>query len=468
MSNWALKILEAEAERLVAAAADDPALRDALRSFARSLLERTEALAPASPEPLHELTLGRSPVRPLEVPRGHSEPTGSELALPMEEVERDCRQKAEALRWAVERQRRLAEGVSVVEADTPVQAELASWAETLINALYWSAEGTSASLDRLDDVAGGFEVAAESLALVREAGGSGLARVKGWDRLLPIVAEAQSALKAALHGFEADDSDQLKIFEWVRSTAARYRVFLPRYMRVEDRADPSRWSDRLARIDREFEKLARGSHARALGALDAALRQLADGDEGWPAVGAAVDAMLAEGVAPSDRRFRERLLPLIDGLPDRDDLGAGLVLVLRELDRYLATRTEPIATRPAAEASEDVKAVAHALEGRSVVLIGGLRHRQAQESLRRAFRLQELIWIATRVHQSIEPFEPVIAQREVALVLLAIRWSSHAFGDVKRFCDRHDKPLVRLPGGYSPNQVAAQIRGQVSGRLGVD
>jgi hypothetical protein len=51
-------------------------------------------------------------------------------------------------------------------------------------------------------------------------------------------------------------------------------------------------------------------------------------------------------------------------------------------------------------------------------------------------------------------------------VLLAIRWSSHSFGDVKRSCDRHGKPMVRLPGGYSPNQVAAQILAQCSGRLG--
>ena len=54
---------------------------------------------------------------------------------------------------------------------------------------------------------------------------------------------------------------------------------------------------------------------------------------------------------------------------------------------------------------------------------------------------------------------------EVALVLLAIRWSSHAFGDVQHFCDRHGKPLVRLPGGYSTNQVAAQILAQSSNVL---
>ena len=51
--------------------------------------------------------------------------------------------------------------------------------------------------------------------------------------------------------------------------------------------------------------------------------------------------------------------------------------------------------------------------------------------------------------------------------LLAIRWSSHGFGEVKDFCDRYGKPLVRLPGGYNPNQVAHQILTQIGDRLAV-
>ncbi|WP_154673818.1 hypothetical protein [Singulisphaera acidiphila] len=79
--------------------------------------------------------------------------------------------------------------------------------------------------------------------------------------------------------------------------------------------------------------------------------------------------------------------------------------------------------------------------------------------------LKELFWIETKEHQSIAAFEPAIARPDVALVLLAIRWSSHAFGDVKPYCERQGKLLVRLPGGYSPNQVAAQILAQCSEHL---
>src|SRR5205823_11315848 len=102
---------------------------------------------------------------------------------------------------------------------------------------------------------------------------------------------------------------------------------------------------------------------------------------------------------------------------------------------------------------------------RCVILIGGDRRPAAQDALQTALGLKELFWIETREHQSIEGFESYVARPEVALVLLAIRWSSHSFGEVKRFCDRYGKPLVRLPGGYNPNAVARQILAQCSERL---
>ena len=108
------------------------------------------------------------------------------------------------------------------------------------------------------------------------------------------------------------------------------------------------------------------------------------------------------------------------------------------------------------------------LTGKSVVLIGGNRRREAQESLKRALGLEDVIWIETKEHQAVDTFEPLIARTDVALVLLAIRWSSHAFGDVKQICDRHGKLLVRLPGGYNANQVAAQILAQASDQLSSD
>jgi hypothetical protein len=178
-----------------------------------------------------------------------------------------------------------------------------------------------------------------------------------------------------------------------------------------------------------------------------------------------VEEVVGAGVPPSSREVRGLLLPHLDDLPEGADLPPGFRRVMREIDRYLATR-QPPAPATSQAATGEVREVARRLSGRSAVLIGGLRRPQAQEALRAALGLEELAWIGTREHQSIRGFEAAIARPEVAVVLLAIRWSSHAFGEVQAFCDRHGKPLVRLPGGYNPAQVAAQILAQCGERLG--
>jgi hypothetical protein len=74
-------------------------------------------------------------------------------------------------------------------------------------------------------------------------------------------------------------------------------------------------------------------------------------------------------------------------------------------------------------------------------------------------------WQGSADHCSHYEFEPAIRRDDVAAVLLAIRWSSHSYAEIRAFCDRYGKPLVRLPAGYSPNQVATQILQQAGKRL---
>jgi hypothetical protein len=103
------------------------------------------------------------------------------------------------------------------------------------------------------------------------------------------------------------------------------------------------------------------------------------------------------------------------------------------------------------------------------VLIGGERRPDSYRAIKDAFGLQELYWIEGKEHRSMNDFEPYISKPDVVIVLLAIRWSSHSFGGVRSFCDKYGKIFVRLPGGYNPNQVAAQIMIQASERLnGID
>ena len=159
-------------------------------------------------------------------------------------------------------------------------------------------------------------------------------------------------------------------------------------------------------------------------------------------------------------------MPILDRMPDLGDTPQGFSLVLREIDRYLGSRDSTLDIAVTDLSTIEVKEVARLLADKKAVLIGGSRRHFAHDTLRTSLGLKELLWIETREHEPIESFEPYIARPGVSVVLLAIRWSSHSFGGVKRFCDRHGKPLVRLPGGYNPNQVAVQILAQCSGRLG--
>jgi len=112
-----------------------------------------------------------------------------------------------------------------------------------------------------------------------------------------------------------------------------------------------------------------------------------------------------------------------------------------------------------------VRRAAELLRGQTIVLIGGDRRPMAVEALTAAFDLKELIWVEGR-DQTYADFEPQVARPDVAVVILAIRWSRHGFGEVKEFCEKYNKLLVRLPGGYSPNQLAFHIMSQVGDRLG--
>jgi hypothetical protein len=426
--------------------------------------------AQAEREPLRELTLGQSrstPAAPI-VAAESGAPTGIG-SWNLELIAAFCRAKSDAARWAAERQRRIRERSEFPDDDSLSDPALIEWAGKLTDAFYWANSSESAGppdITLFDQVGGCFETVAEALVLASEQKD----RTGSMERVLKLVAEAQSLLRQSLQRIGAPaDPDQLEVYEWVRATAARHRIFLKRFMRGDDRTEPRTWPDLLARI----EALA-GSHphSQRQRAIFDELRshvghieqEGADGLD-WAAVTRLVADLVGDGVPPSNREIRDLLLPIIDSMPETEDLPASFQLVLREIDRYLATRTPAATTAAPPRLTAHVQDAARLLSGRSLALIGGDRRPEAQEVLRTALQLKDVVWISTRTHQSIKGFESVIAQPDVALVLLAIRWSSHSFGDAKQFCDQYGKPLVRLPGGYSPNQVAAQILAQCSAQL---
>ncbi len=100
-------------------------------------------------------------------------------------------------------------------------------------------------------------------------------------------------------------------------------------------------------------------------------------------------------------------------------------------------------------------------------MIGGDSRPEHAERLRTSFELAAVLWPVTNEHNaSAARLEPLIARPEVTVVLLLIRWIRHSLNDVAAMCERHDKPLVRVPGRYDVETVAPLILAPCGRRLG--
>jgi hypothetical protein len=176
--------------------------------------------------------------------------------------------------------------------------------------------------------------------------------------------------------------------------------------------------------------------------------------------------LIANGMPSSHRGLRGLLVPHLTQLRRESDRSQNLQLVLRDVDQALAHLAEPERSDETADLPEPhVDAVADMLRDRVVVMVGGDSRPPVKQTIEETFDLRELHWHDTRPHRSHMPIEPYIARPDVAVVLLAIRWASHNLGEIQTFCERYEKPLVRLPGGYNVSQIAYQIIEQASNRL---
>jgi hypothetical protein len=413
------------------------------------------------------------------VPVGPTQPQVGDADLPI--IEARSRLKAEAARWAAERQRRLRAGADYSADLEPADRGLIARAKSLPDCFLWMCHREAAlpgDLSRYDDLAGCFEAVADAAAVLRIVAAHP-DNDEPFARAMDLAAEAQSAVRVAVGMIDPGyvDNDQLKLFIWLREAAAERRTLIRRHMKRDDPADSAGWPglrERIAELagrlrkgrDRDKRRKELFNQARYhLRRIDA--DRNGEHEHDWHKVVDAIATLVDEGLPPSSVDLRNLVLPIADAFPDDLELPKNVELVLREIDRYLATR-------PAGEANGDrpepptdeVRRARDLLQGRSLVLIGGERRPPAAEALEGALGLRELIWIETREHQTHAVFEPYVARDDVAVVVLAIRWSSHGFGEVKAFCDKYAKPLVRLPAGYSPNQVAYHLIRQVGDRLG--
>ena len=322
-------------------------------------------------------------------------------------IEARCRLKAKGAKWAARRHRRIAEGANfAIDIDTVDRGLIAS-ARGLPNCFLWMCHPTAPSpsdFDQYETVGGCFDTVADAVALLGQIQDGPNAARSEFGKLLNLLAEAQSSLRVAIDAMHGPtDTDQMLVFNWLKATTTEKHVFIPRHMRIDDPADPSRWGDLYVRIEamgacmRETrrrdahrkELLAKLKHTVSCIATDAEAPLGA-----WQILIATVDELVRDGLPPSSRELRELLVPLIDRLPDLPEVPQGFQLVLREIDRDMVTRPmpdAPITTPPTPE----VREAARLLNGRSMVLIGGDRRPASCRALQDAFQLRELTWIET-------------------------------------------------------------------------
>lgn len=387
-------------------------------------------------------------------------------------IAKRSRVKAEACRWSVERRRRLEAGEDFRDFADGYR-DLVARAKSMPNCYLWMIDPRGPSLpsdEVMQTLAGCYDTLAQGAELV-----TWLLETPEVEQSLTeafyLLAEAQSALRAGLLEvlYTGEDQDQRDTFWWLRNEAFERRMFIDRYMRVDDAAAAEGWlslQNRLSALRESVEQRRKqGRERQALlnkvryHASRVARSQGVGADEDWKKMAAAIETMVAQGMPASNVEVRELLLPLEATISEME-FGPGMTAVLEELDRYQSTSTRAETIPAERQWGPEVAEVANLLRGKKVLLVGGHRRPQAQRALEEAFELEELIWPSTDKHESLSVFEPDVAKPGVAVVIMAIRWSSHSYGELKALCDKYDKLFVRLKAGYNANQVARAILDQ--------
>lgn len=394
-------------------------------------------------------------------------------------IEKRCRIKAEGCRWQLKRHRLLEQGADFRTEIQPLDTEIIDRARALQDCFLWMCNPNAPipdELSRFDDIADCFDICGDAAALLRTVSDGTPASEGYLERALDLAAEAQSMLRTMLANFDdVTDIDQVCLYQWLRQKCQEAQILIQRHMRLDDPADPSSINELRERIQtldseinqrRERDKTRRSQFNKIRYHIKLITQKPEQNhDHDWQTIARTVDSLIDEGIPPSNVELRDLLLPFVDSMPDAVVESPGIQRVLVEIDRYVASR--PTMTEPGTreQPTQSVEEVASLLTGRSILMIGGEVRPHAKEALESAFRLRELVWMKTREHNTRIDFDTDVSRSDVVVVLLAIRWSRHSYSEVVTSCDKFGKPLVRLPAGYNPNQVAEQILAQCSDRL---
>jgi hypothetical protein len=291
---------------------------------------------------------------------------------------------------------------------------------------------------------------------------------------LNLLAEAQSALRVALipTWLTLPDKDQDDSFRYLDDSTTYEQVFIPRFMKLSDPAEPAIWEDLRDRIDvfaksleqdEESTRQIRTSinkirhHAKAIAGAPGE-----DRTHDWQKIESALENLVQAG-RTREPEVIELLKPVAAGAPS----GEGFTALGRVLESVRDDSDDEDSGQER-QYSAAVAKVRDMLAGSRVVIVGGERREDAVHRIRDAFELADVEWVALPEHGSTAPAEAPIRRADTRLVLVLIRLAGHLHTEeVAMFCERHGKALIRMPAGYNPERIAAEVLEQASGKLAV-
>ena len=336
---------------------------------------------------------------------------------------------------------------------------------------------------RLAQVADCYDALATGAEIAIQLDESGAFRRSPAPAFLYLLAEAQSALLQSLADAPTrSDSDQRDVFLWLKDQTTRYRIYVDRYMRLDDPADASGSSDlvdRMRRAAREILDTAKARRERSqllskvryhVGKLE---HQLLESEV--ESLRHAIQEWESKGNDLGDRGLGDALAPLRELVAEGGepaDLIASLGSLLAGVTGRGGRQGEGTSSRKgsgdAARAEQTLVEMSALLDSRSVALLAG-RDAEIDEA-----ELQEHFgaggFDVVRIDVDSDAAARASALQELLdgdheLFLLGVRFVPEEYQSFKGTCLERDKQFVRLPGALDARAIAHQISRQVGWRL---
>lgn len=423
-----------------------------------------------------------------------------------------ARLKAEGVRWAWTRERRIHAGADFRREIQPNDQSLVHRAKTLANCYMWMNDPFGPRLTdqhQMETLAGCFDTLAESVALVKEVMPDRHKQPDLVKQALTYMAQSQSALRMIVRQiYDRDDQDQMEAYQWLRRITQVERIYLSRYMRLDDPADPNDWimiHEAVTRIEQQLDESRRTNAEikKLIRKLAYETSQIAHlpadlANPKWQTVFEVVDEMSQIGISPSHPDMINPLLHIAESLPadlevpegsrkvwayveaaledrklsaEADDADADDVED-RPLPESTGLRSVTQSLRPTAKPSPvmtsdmDVTSqIQERLKGRTIVLVSGEAREPARKALQTTLGLKDLVWFTLHGPDDIANLRQHVANPNVLLVLVAPKAAERAREELTKVCEESGKPMVRLSIGYAPSAVTSAIVNQASERI---